>query len=150
MGRSIVDYVLRTHKPFAEKLAEKPAKELLKVTSNIRRCISDLSNASKLRSTTDYLSVYADYFSEFFAANNAGREKVVPYVILSERYWLAHYTLNAITKRLPNSKSPVVDEVTDEIVKLGGETLCSAILPIYRAILRSGCVPDKWNVADCA
>ena len=69
---------------FAEKLAERPGGELLKVMSNIRRRATGLSNASGHRSTYDDLSVYADYFSEFFAASSAERETVVPYVILSE------------------------------------------------------------------
>ena len=86
-------------------------------------------------------------FSEFFAANSAERETVVPYAILSERYCLAHDTLSAFIKGLPNSKSPGVDGIAGEIVELGGEALCSVMLPLYRAMLRSGCVPEKWNVA---
>ena len=100
---------------FAEKLAERPAGELLKVMSNIRRRATGLGNASGLRSTHDDLSAYADYFSEFFAANSAERETIVPYVILSERYWLAHGTLSATIRNLPNSKAPGVDGITGEL-----------------------------------
>ena len=40
-----------------------------------------------------------------------------------------------------------MDGATAEIVKLAGESLCSVMLPLYRAMLRSGYVPEKWNVA---
>ena len=70
---------------FAEKLAEKPAGELLKIMSNIHR--GSLTEQRKWsRVTPDDPSAYADYFSEIFAANSAEREAVALYVILSEKY----------------------------------------------------------------
>ena len=36
-----------------------------------------------------------------------------------------------------------IDGVTAEIVKLGEEPLCSATLQLYRAILRSGRIPEN-------
>ena len=132
---------------FAENLEQKPTGELLKIMSNIRRRASGKGSASGLGSSCDELEAYADYFSEIFAASSAEMEKDESYVILSERYWLAHETLSATIRRLPNNKASGVDGITAEIVKLGGESLCSVMLPLYRAILRSGCVPDKWNVA---
>ena len=115
--------------------------------SNIRRRVSGRSNASGPKSIPDDLEAYADYFSEILAANSAEREVVAPYVILSERHWLSHDTISGFIRGLPNNKAPGVGGIAAEIVKLGGEAFCGATLPLYRAILRSGIVPEKWNVA---
>ena len=132
---------------FAEGLAEKPTAELLKIVSNIRSRTFGRSHASGLGSTSNDLEAYADYFSEFYGAKNADSEEDKPYTILSERYWLTYDTLVRTIEGMPNNKAPGVDGITSEIIKLGGEPLYGVLLPLYRAILRSGNVPENWNTA---
>lgn len=84
--------------------------------------------------------------SKFFGANGAKREVDKVCVILSGKYRLTHETLSEIISVPPSNRAPGVDEVMAEIVELGGEALCGAMLPLYRVILRSGCVPENWSV----
>lgn len=83
-----------------------------------------------------------DYFSEFFAANDAKSEEDGAYVILPERCWFTHYTPSGITG-LSDDNAPEIDGVTTEIVKLGCDALCSVMLPPYRVTFRSGYAPEN-------
>lgn len=52
-------------------------------------------------------------------------------------------TLSGIIRGPPNSKAPGADEAMAEIVRVEEGVLCSAILPLYRAIFRSGCILEN-------
>lgn len=74
--------VRQKKKGTAPTFAGRPAGDLLNIISNIRSRAPARNSANVIRSTADDLEMYADYFSEIYAANRDKSEAVGSYIIL--------------------------------------------------------------------
>lgn len=131
---------------FSEALQHKGQSDTLKLLCNARRRHLGLRKMSSLSSEDEDLKKYAEHLKNMYRSDL--------YIKASEQYvemdfseHLTYTQLAEAVKSMPKGKAPGIDAITAEILEVGGSHIISVILPLYRAILRSGMVPEIWNKA---
>lgn len=46
---------------------------------------------------------------------------------------------------IPRGKAPVIDVAMTGVQEMGGNHILSVMLPLLRAVLKPGIVPEAWN-----
>ena len=92
------------------------------------------------------LNEYAEYLDNMYKSY-LYRDASEQYVEINFAEHLTCDQLTKVVKSMPKGKAPGIDAITAEVLEVGGNHVISVILPLYRAVLRSGMVPEVWNKA---
>ena len=131
---------------FSEALQHRSQSDILKLLCNARRRHLGLTKISSLRAEDEDLDRYADYLDNLYKSQSY-KYAVEQYVELDFTEHLTYDQLATVVKAMPKGKAPGIDAITAEVLEVGGNHIVSVMLPLYRAVLRSGMVPNTWNKA---
>ena len=131
---------------FGEVLQHRSQSDVLKLLCNARRRHLGLRRISSLSAEDDDLNKYAEYLDNMYKAHmykNVSEQ----YVEMNLEEHLTRDQLTKAVKSMPKGRAPGIDAITAEILEIGGNHIVSVMLPLYKAVLRSGMVPEVWNKA---
>ena len=131
---------------FSEALYHRSQNDTLKLLCNARRRHLGLRKVSSLSTEKEDLDKYAEHLETMYMSH-LHRDVSGQYVEMDLTEYLTYNQLIKAMKSMPKGKAPGVDAVTAEILEVGGNHILSVMLPLYRAVLRSGMVPQIWNKA---
>lgn len=131
---------------FSEDLHHRNQSDTLKLLCNARRRHLGLRKVSSLSTEKEDLDKYAEHLDSMYMSH-LHRDASEQYVEMDMTEYVTYDQLVKTAKSMPKGKAPGVDAITAEILEVGGNHILSVILPLYRAVFRSGMVPEVWNKA---
>ena len=131
---------------FGETLQARSASDILKLLCNARRRHLGLRKMSSLSTEKEDLENYAEHLECMYKTHMYKRTSE-QYVEMDFTEYLTYDQLAKAVKSMPKGKAPGIDAITAEVLEAGGNHILSVMLPLYRAVLRSGMVPESWNKA---
>ena len=131
---------------FSEALHHRSQSDTLKLLCNARRRHLGLRKVSSLSTEKEDLDKYAEHLDSMYMSH-LHRDASEQYVEMDMTEYVTYDQLVKAAKSMPKGKAPGVDAITAEILEVGGNHILSVILPLYRAVFRSGMVPEVWNKA---
>jgi hypothetical protein len=134
----------------ADMLAEPGrAGTFMKIVSGIRRRDNNVSCCLD----TKKMDTHRQHFKKTFGADpirNTENAQLLPsgireMLVTNESQGIGRRELQRIISWYPNGKSPGMDQIFIEMIKLGGDGIVSALLSIMNACRDWKVVPDQWT-----
>ena len=106
---------------------------------NLKKPVNEFVNFSNVS-----IATWEKYFTELYSEEHENTETV-----FNEnsdcQYEISADDVQLAVAKLKNRKSPGPDEITNEMLKYGGETLCAELALLFNKILENGEVPESWK-----
>ena len=117
---------------FTDSLASKPLPEAMRQISSIRRRLKDSSHAPGPGLAVGKLDIYADYLSQMFSSHLWKEPIDSEKIKVAKDTGFSYQQLSQAIRSTRNNKAPGLDGVTAEILKQGGQSLVSVIIPCIK------------------